>query len=186
MNINVSGRKKDQGISVIELVAIVAIIAIIGGLSVYGLSMVSGKPAKQAAKKIQIILERDRTTSMGKIKTELFLYQGDDGGLWAKESVQYQQGGSLVSDEQVFKLADRGVEVFFCAYAEDVTYADSPLESLLVSEDNAVVIEFDRSSGSLKQPFPSGLIIYAVKGGSIYKITIEGITGKISVEREYS
>lgn len=63
-------RRDERGMSLVELIIVVAIMSVLLGVTGFGISMVSGKPAEECARKITYSLQSARTEAMGKYIAE--------------------------------------------------------------------------------------------------------------------
>ncbi len=170
-------KKNNQGFSLVELVIVVAIIIIIGGFALTGLAILSGKPVDECAKKIQVALEGNRNTTMGKLSASISFYQDGSGNIFVEEEFNNNPEDTIVKQ-----------------IGEDVRveYQDMSGNSYLlpVGRDNKLTLSFDRASGSLKaQADGSYVVKFVVSRGSSgergYKkltVSIDKLTGRVSVE----
>lgn len=159
----------NQGFSFVELIIVVAIITVIGGVMTLGLSLLTSKPVEECTRKLQIALEGNRTTTMGKLSAELYLYVNSEGDIMMKEVID---GSSKVTQ------IGESVTVQYQLSGGSLTS--------LPSESGALKIVFDRSRGSLK-PQTDGGSDYVEKfvisrGDKKQEVKIEWLTGRVSVD----
>ena len=64
----------NKGFSLVELVIVMAIILILGGVAFTGLSLLTSRPVDECARKIQMVLQGNRNTTMGKLRQILMVY----------------------------------------------------------------------------------------------------------------
>ena len=152
-----------------EIIIVVAIIAVLGGVMTVGLSVLTSKPVEECTRKLQIALEGNRTTTMGKLSAELYLYVNSEGDIMMKEVID---GSSKVT-----QIGESSVTVQYQLKGGTLTS--------LPSESSALRIVFDRSKGSLK-PQTDGGSDYVEKfvisrGDKKQEVKIEWLTGRVSV-----
>lgn len=170
------GKKDNRGMSLVELIIVMAIMAVIVGMTGFGLSLVSNKPVDECAKKIEMVLNRNRTNSMGKKDAYVEFYLNSDNRVTVRERMWDAYGNDL-STQEVTIGAD-GVKVRM--YFKDGSYHD------LNGTPN--IIAFRRDSGSLSDAH--GMIctkIEVYKGdyaSATHKQTIEleELTGKVTLK----
>ena len=61
-------KTNNLGFSLVELIIVVAIMSLFVGVTGYGLSLSSGKPAEECARKLAACIQHGRTTTMGKYR----------------------------------------------------------------------------------------------------------------------
>lgn len=167
-------KKNNQGFSLVELVIVVAIIVIIGGFAFTGMAILSSKPVDECAKKIQVALEGNRNTTMGKLSASISFYRDSNGDIFSEEIID----GSTPYVKQI------GDDV-------NVEYLDmSGNAYTLPIYPNKLTINFDRASGSLKPQADGTYVVqFVVSRGSSgdrgYKkltVSVDKLTGRVSVE----
>ena len=158
----------DQGFSLVELVIVMAIIVILGGGVIYGLTFLMSKPVEECARKVEVGLQGNRNTTMGKLSASISFYK-DGSNIVALESIDGDDEATVIG---------RGVELYY-------TYASDTTNRIAVGDiGNPLVIEFDRSSGSLKPV--SGTTEYVKniivkRGSNELTVTIERLTGRVTI-----
>lgn len=164
----------NKGMSLVELLVVVAIIAVLAGAVGYGIGMVSGKPAEQCAKKMQIALENNRNTSMGKMNVTISFYKDAEGRIMAEE---IENQGLANQSTKTTMLGEAGVSVKY--------ELDGVEQELGTSK---LTLSFDRSNGSLN-PYSevSGVKKYITKfviskASTVRELNIVPLTGKVSVK----
>lgn len=167
-------KKNNQGFSLVELVIVAAIIVIIGGFAFTGIAILSSKPVDECAKKIQVALEGNRNTTMGKLSANISFYKDSNGNIFMEEFI----------DKPPAYIKQIGEDV-------DVSYRDmSGNSSTLPTFPDKLTLTFDRASGSLKpQADGSYVVQFVVSRGSVgergYReltVTVDKLTGRVSVE----
>ena len=134
-------RKKDnRGMSLVELIIVIALMSVIAGVSGYGLSLISNKPVEECTKKVEMILNRNRTNSMGKNEAWVEFYI-DEGLLTYQEHLI---GGIDSTTEQVSEPVVIGAQGVNLA----ITYSGQGSEVL--SEGKLYTVAFSRDSGAVK------------------------------------
>lgn len=185
--------KCNKGISLVEIIVVVAIMSILVGGATIGFSMVSGKPAQQAANMWCSDLERARTVCLGKKSSSVDLKMTTDG-LFNTEIIDGDNKGSS-------KLSSAKVSCKVQVYNS----ADSLISETDITTDTDVRVMFDRTDGSLKSvvfyntanPESGGVKTVLYDGSSIskrvvfsfkkasstYDVTVIPVTGRVSIKK---
>ena len=121
---------RNKGMSLVEIIVVVAVMSVLIGVMGYGLSLSSGKPAEECARKLVSEIQQARMAAMGKNRTAITI-RADNGG----------QDGVWV-DLKSWTVADDGSTV------------EQPVETKKVGSKvnidcNDLTLEFDRASGAL-------------------------------------
>ncbi len=164
----------NDGFSLVELVIVVAIMVIIGGAAVTGLGLLTSRPVDECAKKIQIALEGNRNTTMGKFSSKL-VFTEDANGVWLEEYINGNSEGKI-------QIGQSGVTVEYIIQANGVgpattnDFKTTPLE-----------VSFNRANGSLNPLVEGGnnyVTSFIVSRGDIktLTVTIDRLTGRVEVQ----
>lgn len=159
------GWKKDnRGYSLVETIVIIAILAALGGVVVYGLSLASGKSVTQCARQMQILLEQNRTVTMGKESTYVMIYKDPSKGVMAQEFINGSSSG-----KPPVKIGESTVDVTCngTSIGEDVS--------------GGAKVEFDRGTGALKDVTDDMEFVIS-RGGRVLTLTIDVLTGKVRIQ----
>lgn len=156
-------KKDNRGFSLVEMIIIIAIMTALGGVVVYGLSLVSGKSVTQCARKMQILLEQNRTVTMGKESTYVMIYK-DSTGVMAQEFINGSSSG-----KPPVKIGESTV---------NVTCGGSPIGDTV---SNGTKVEFDRATGALKDVTDDMEFVIS-GGGRVSTLTIDVLTGKVRIQ----
>lgn len=166
-------RQDNRGVSLVEVMVVVAIMAVVGGVGIWGINTMSGKPAQQCAQKIVYSLEHHRTSAMARVKAKYVLRE-DGGKIYVDE---YWTNDDSVDDSSVplatsTEIGASGVKVQYTLGA-DATRYDLPL-----------TLAFDRSSGAFKPQAGGGHCtqIFVSRGGREYTVTLVPLTGKVYIK----
>ena len=159
------GKIDNQGFSLVELVIVMAIIVILGGVAFSGLSLLLTRPVDECAKKIQVALEGNRNTTMGKFSASIEFYTDASGSVWVREYIDGVSSEKQIGQNSVtvkYKLQGGG----------EYTLGATPF-----------VVEFDRASGSLKPNAIGTLQSFTVfRGDRSITVSIDALTGRVDVE----
>lgn len=160
--------KDNRGYSLVELIVVIAIILILSTAGVLGFSSVSGKPAEQCASELKGAILANRTVSLGKKDAKLVISMQPDG-VHVTESYTLPSGAH--SSDKV--IAPNTVDLTFSTNDSVYTAVDA----------TGIEIEFDRSTGSLKNQ-TTDIYFRASKAGKSYKVTVYQLTGKVIAVKE--
>lgn len=187
-------KKKDNGFTLIELIVVIAIIAVLSGVILISINPIQATAAKQAASAIEEAILTQKQNSMTKatgqvsINNSLILHLNDKGkvtALWSYPAGRKKDSSKVgTSEEEV--LSNRKVAVTV-SNGKDNEY------SLGDNYTNSLMICFDKGSGACTVFGPSGAaeklpatnkrVITVSAGGTSYKITVSGVTGRVDKER---
>lgn len=169
-------RKKDnRGMSLIEIIIVIALMSVIAGVSGYGLSLISNKPVEECTKKVEMILNRNRTNSMGKADAWVEFYTNDKGLVVYEEHLMSRVGG----DEQVSAPVVIGAK----DVTLKITYSDGSSVTLDGPSQGPCKVGFSRDSGAVKEiDGKKCLQIEVCKGSYVKTIELVQLTGKVTVK----
>ncbi len=161
--------KDNRGISLLELIVVISIMAVLTGAIGIGVGLVSNKSATECAKKMQMAIQRNRTSTMGKHNGRLVVFKGDDDRIYIRDELNYSTSSPRISDNIAIGKSDVTVT---CNGAE--------------LDDDGIVIEFRRSDGSLFQAVnaegDAALPIEITKNSRTYEINIDPLTGRVTLD----
>lgn len=161
----------NKGFSLVELVIVMAIILILGGVAFTGLSLLTSRPVDECARKIQMVLQGNRNTTMGKFSGSV-KFTADSDGVYVEEII------NGVSDGRVL-IGQSGVSVSVVsrvpgdAATTTTTVGATPIE-----------VSFNRSDGSLKSQAGGAYITSFVisRGSTVMTVTVDRLTGRVDLE----
>jgi prepilin-type N-terminal cleavage/methylation domain-containing protein len=163
------GRNKtdNRGFSLVELIITVAIMSLLIGVTSYGLSLSSGKPAEECARKLASALQHGRTSTMGKYRNTI--------------TITKNSSGIVVEEEMVIKIEDDGTE----QHSERTSVVGNKAVTIKYSTDgSSIKLRFDSGSGALKKnasgDYYTGFELS--KAGTTKHVTIEPLTGRVSTD----
>ncbi len=159
---------RNKGMSLVEIIVVVAIMSILIGVAGYGLSLSSGKPAEECARRLVSEIEQARMATMGRNKTEIIIY-ADNGG---QDGVRIEEVSTIVNDDG--STTSRTTEKKVSSKKLNVSFS--------TGEDN-LPLEFDRASGALKGN-KDIVEIYISKANTKRTIKIYGLTGNVELLAE--
>ena len=162
-------RKDNRGISLVEIIMVLALMTVVAGALMYGIGLISGKPAQKCANKIVFSLDRHRTTAMGKVDTSYTLKTDSDDTIILVESVKEADGTVNVT---TIPVGENTVEV---------TYNCGGTVKNLKDED--LVLKFVRGSGAFAKQADGTYCteIVVSKAGKVYTIELVPLTGKVHI-----
>ncbi len=169
-------RQDNRGLSLVEIMVVIAIIAVVGGVGIWGVGAITGRPAQQCAQKIVYSLERHRTTSMSKLKADYVLWQDSvTGKVYVNERVTNDKTKDLSAVTPITtEIGASGMKVtYVCSDGDTVDLATSSLN-----------LGFDRSSGAFKQQSDGSYCtkIIVERGGRSFEVTLVPFTGKVYID----
>ena len=170
----------NKGLSLVEIILVVAILSMMVGVTGYGISMISGKPAQECVQKLCSTMQHARTMTMGKSKTSIVLSRNTDGMLMVNEVTEkiLDNDGTVSYDERETIVGEKEVSV--CCYMTDGS-------SMEITGSNTLELAFDRGSGAIRTTKVNGtasahcIKITVSKANKEYHIIIYPATGKISM-----
>lgn len=171
------------GFSLVEIIIVVAIMSVLIGVTGYGLSLSSGKPAEECARKLTAALQHGRTTTMGKYRNIITI------------SKEHGTGRIVVTEDILIKINDDNTEQkstrSSVVGSKGVTFKyskDGGASFTELLEGEKIELRFDSGSGALrKATTPEGLEYYysvfeISKAGKVKYVVIQPLTGRITVE----
>ena len=172
-------RKDNRGISLVEIIMVLALMTVVAGMLMYGIGLISGKPAQKCANKIVLSLDRHRTTAMGKAV-----------GTSYKLKTKSATDKTVILEETIVE-ADGTTKVTEIPIGEDTVVVNYTCGSTVKTlDESGLTLEFVRGSGAFKpQPDSSGgagtdycTEIVVSKAGKDYKIELVPLTGKVHIK----
>ena len=160
----------NRGFSLVELVIVMAIIVILSLAAFSGIRLLASRPVDECAKKIQIALEGNRNTTMGKFSASLLFYMDSDGSIMVREVFN---AGTPEEQLETSKIGQSGVSVK--CMMKDGSEVDLSTGS--------VIVEFNRASGSVMNS-PTGTVKSFVvsRGNRVLTVNIDTLTGRVDVQ----
>lgn len=160
------------GFSLVELVVVMAIIVIIGGVAFTGIKLITSRPVDECAKKIQIALEGNRNTTMGKFSSSL-VFSEDANGVWLEEYINGNSQGKV-------QIGQSGVTVQYTTQK-----VGDPPSSPAKLKGTTLAMSFDRADGSLQDQgdgltYVTSLIVSRGDARTL-TVTIDRLTGRVEV-----
>lgn len=180
-----SMKKKDnRGMSLVEIILVITLMTIVASAAGYGLNLISKKPVQECAKKVEIVLNQNRTNSMGKKVAYLEFYMVGNRVAVKEYSQSARESAVQPGTEAVIGAADVKLHFFYKDAAGNVT--EKILEEGAVREDGtplSVRVEFKRDSGSLKAESDGSVLDrIEVEKGYVKTVSIDKLTGKVTLE----
>lgn len=172
-----SYRADNHGFSLVELIIVVSIMALMISVMGYGLSLSSGKPAEECARKFAASIQHGRMTTMGKYRNIITV------------SKDAATGKIVVSEEIVTQIDDTGAEHKVTRTnnvgSRQVTFeysTDGGSTFTELTPGSSITLRFDSGSGALKKTGP-GDTYYAnykiSKANKTMYVLIETLTGRV-------
>lgn len=175
-----SMKKKDnRGMSLVEIILVIALMTIVASAAGYGLNLISKKPVQECAKKVEIVLNQNRTNSMGKKVAYLEFYMVGNRVAVKEYSQSARESDVQPGTGAIIGAADVKLHFFYKDAAGNVTE-----EKIL--QDGAsfsVIVEFKRDSGSLKAESDGSVLDrIEIEKGYVKTVSIDKLTGKVTLE----
>jgi prepilin-type N-terminal cleavage/methylation domain-containing protein len=172
-------KKDNSGFSLVELIITIAIMSVMLGTVSYGLSLSSGKPAEECARKLASTLSQARTTTMGKYRNVITV-KACDSGIVVDEHIVIKMEG----DEET-SYYDRSSTVG--KKSVNVEYKYSGLGDYVNLTEGEITIRFNSGTGALTLPSDEGQLVFRItKAGKEKYVVINCLTGKIAVGNDAS
>ncbi len=167
-----------RGFSLVEVIIVVSIMSVIIGVIGYGVSLSSGKPAEECAKKLSAAISHGRTTTMGKYRNVITVKKEDDGRLTVTEST-FSSESDILNDSPSQKR-------FSTVGTKNVTveYKIGTGSYVTMNNGDAIELRYDSGSGAMKKTANSGTECYTgfriSKAGKVWFVNMETLTGKVT------
>lgn len=166
----------NRGFSLVELIIVIAIISVIAGVAGFGLSLSSGKPAEECAKKLVSAISHGRTATMGKYRNEIIIRKESDGRLTVMEDtlVRIEDDGTEVKSQRSSAVGGKGVTV------EYKIGAGGYIE---LTDGNEIRLRYDSGSGAMKKTAPGDAYYTGFrisKSGKVWYVKLETLTGRVT------
>ena len=174
-------KKDNRGMSLVEIILVIALMIVVAGFTGYGVSLIGQRPVEECARKVEIVLNQNRTNSMGKKEAYLEFYMTDDG------RAAFQECWKSVRDSDD-SIVNRGAETVIGAADVKMrfVYKDATgVESVVPMGTGHIRVSFKRDSGSLVEETSGGVLdrIEIYKGeGYIKTVSIDKLTGKVTLQ----
>ena len=160
----------NRGFSFVEIIVVVAIFAILGLITSYGIVMLTSRPVDECARKIQIALEGNRVTTMGKLGASIEFYLDDENNVVIKETINEIPQSEVMIGQNVVSVT--------CEMTDGSRY---PLSK---EDDEHIVVQFDRSCGSVKADASGNIVCKFIvsRGDKELTVNLDPLTGRVEVE----
>ncbi len=172
-------KTNNLGFSLVELIIVVAIMSLFVGVTGYGLSLSSGKPVEECARKLAACIQHGRTTTMGKYRN-IITVSKESGSerIVVKEEVTIKvnpDGSAAQTNERHSVVGSKGVKI---EYSMDGGSSFTELTT-----GSSIMLRFDSGSGALKKTAP-GDAYYTTfrisKADKVKYVIIETLTGRVT------
>lgn len=176
-------KKNNRGMSLVEIILVITLMTIVASAAGYGLNLISKKPVQECAKKVEIVLNQNRTNSMGKNVAYLEFYMvGNRVAVkeYSQSARDARESAVQEGTEVILGAADVKLHFFYKDAAGNVT------EKILKDgESFSVRVEFKRDSGSLKAESDGSVLDrIEIEKGYVKTVSIDKLTGKVTLKSE--
>ncbi|MDE5747440.1 MAG: type II secretion system GspH family protein [Acetatifactor sp.] len=182
-------KKDNRGMSLVELIIVIAILGIVIGMTGYGLALVSKKPVDECAKKIEMVLNQNRTNAMGNTEAYVGFYLKDNKVTVTEHLLNNSRATSDSADdpniirrdtETVIGAKDVNIRLYYGAGPDDY-------DELPSNPNNMLKIGFRRDSGSVVgfTKVYTKIVVYKgtyVDGTYVKTIELDALTGKVKLQ----
>lgn len=171
----------NHGFSLVELIVVVAIISVIIGVVGFGLSLSSGKPAEECARKLTAAISHGRTATMGKYRNVITVRKESDGRLTVIEDtlVKIDDEGNDVTTSRSSVVGGKNVTV---------EYKIGTGSYVELTNGNEIELRYDSGSGAMKETANGGSAYYTgfriSKAGKIWYVKLEALTGRVTCDNK--
>lgn len=168
----------NRGFSLVEIIVVVSIMSIMIGVIGYGLSLSSGKPAEECAKKLSAAISHGRTATMGKYRNVITVKKEDDGRL-------------TVTEDTYIKIYDDGTTPPDTSRRSSVVGAKNVTVKYKIgtgsyeelTNGSSIELRYDSGSGAMKRTAPGNEYYTGFeisKSGKVWYVKLETLTGKVT------
>lgn len=168
------------GFSLVELIIVVAIMSLFLGVAGYGLSLSSGKPAEECARKLAACIQHGRTTTMGKYRNVITISKesGSERTVVREDvTIKIEDDGTVQTSARSATVGSKGVKVEYST-DEGGSFAE-------LTAGSSIELRFDSGSGALKKTASGGTGYYTTfrisKANTVRYVNIETLTGRVTV-----
>lgn len=170
----------NRGFSLVELIIVIAIISVMTGVVGYGLSLSSGKPAEECAKKLASAISHGRTATMGKYRNEIIVRKESNGRLTVTEDtlIRIENEGTpsenQVTSQRSSVAGGKGVTVEYKIGTGGYTE---------LTDGSEIRLRYDSGSGAMKKTAPGDAYYTGFrisKSGKVWYVNLETLTGRVT------
>lgn len=172
-------KTNNLGFSLVELIIVVAIMSLFLGMTGYGLSLSSGKPAEECARKLAACIQHGRTTTMGKYRNIITVSkESESEQIVVKEEVTVRvnpDGSAAQTSERRSVVGSKGVKI---EYSTDGGNSFTELAA-----GSSIMLRFDSGSGALRKTAPGDMYYTTFrisKADKVKYVIIETLTGRVA------
>lgn len=169
----------DCGFSLVEVIIVVSIMSVMIGIIGYGLSLSSGRPAEQCAKRLSAAISHGRTATMGKYRNVITVKKEDDGSLTVTEDTYVK-----IYDDPTIPPDTSQRRSLVGAKDVTVEYKIGTGGYVPLNNGSSIEIRYDSGSGAMKKTANSGADYYTgfriSKAGKVWYVNMETLTGKVT------
>lgn len=171
----------ERGFSLVEVIIVVSIMSVMIGVIGYGLSLTSGKPAEQCAKRLSAAISHGRMATMGKYRNVITVKKEDDGRLTVTEltTISVNDDGSsrdTNTRSSVVGAKDVTVEYRLSSAVDEDDF-------VMLHNGESIELRFDSGSGAMKKTAPGNAYYTGFrisKAGKVWYVNMETLTGKVT------
>lgn len=164
--------KNNKGFSLVELIVVIAIMGVLTGIITISTRTILGSRVKECAANIESQLKMARETTMGKSRVTLKIYRNESGEYYS-ELTTYDADQTTVLSTDKKRVGRKSITL---------KYSTDSVSYTTMNNSDSFIVEYDRSSGAMKNQSSCVREIVISSGSKEKKIKMYPETGKVEVK----